>query len=193
MKGRMKVGTVSLALCLAVIVALCPMSAAAQSSTDCVTCANGRLDVCIDEFENPRGWAHWAWDMNNAGQTHIRKEGTHLKYYCFSCSVQHPPTCRNGNPNPPPLYEEEMEELLEAVAANDAPDVLRIALRQPEGSPIHFVPERAAVQVRACDERSVVVHIPLRHLAPNLAATFAAVTGVRPPPQSPAAEAGKRP
>lgn len=62
-------------LCLTVT-ALAPAAVTAQGPSDCVTCADGQLDVCKDADQNPHGWAHWAWDLNNAGQTHIRNEGT---------------------------------------------------------------------------------------------------------------------
>ena len=105
-----------LVLCLAGTAALVPASVAAQGPQDCVTCANGQLKACEDDQQ--------------AGQTHVRNEGTHLTYYCFSCSVKHPPSCKSGSKGPP-LYEEDIEEVQDAIAANDAP----AALRQPDGSP----------------------------------------------------------
>jgi hypothetical protein len=165
-------------------VALSPASVVAQQPEDCVTCANAQFDECIDKEHNPRGYAHYAIDHGHHGQIHRRNEGTHNGYYCFSCSVKHPPNCRRSGPgNPPPLYEEEIEEIQAAAAAHDALGALRIALRQPHGSPIRFSPERTAIQVRGCDERFVTLHVPLGHLPPQVLATaLAAADGPRSAP-----------
>ena len=103
----MKRVAVALTFCgLAAMAVLSPASVAAQQPEDCVTCANARFDECIDKEQNPRGYAHYAIDHGHRGQIHRRNEGTHNGYYCYSCSVKHPPNCRrNGPSNPPPLYE----------------------------------------------------------------------------------------
>lgn len=181
MKG---VTVASMFLCLAGTVALSPASLAAQGSEDCVTCANAQFEECEHPVQNPRGYAHYAIDHGNRGQIHRRNEGTHNGYYCYSCSVKHPPTCRRVGSSSPPLYEDEIEDIQVAAAVHDALGALRIALRQPDGSPIRFSAERTAIQVRACDERLVAVHIPLGHLVPDvLTATVAAAGGARSAPQ----------
>jgi hypothetical protein len=84
-----------------------------------------------------------------------------------ACSQKHPVACAPGGGGGGFLYDQSggvLDAVLAAVSAGDALEAYRIVLRQPKESPVHFVPERTAIQVRGCGEH-VIAHIPLAHLA----------------------------
>ena len=67
-----------------------------------------------------------------------------------------------------------LEVIAAAVSAGDLREAFRVVGRQPDGSPFQLVAERAAIQVRGCEEGVVAIHIPLAHLAtPALLAAVA--------------------
>ena len=101
-----------------------------------------------------------------------------------NCLNKHPVACGPGRGGPP-LYDQSgkvLDAVLAAVLAGDALEAYRIVLRQPKESPVHFVPERTAIQVRGCGEH-VIAHIPLAHLA--TAEFLAVVAAVRRAPPAP--------
>lgn len=84
-----------------------------------------------------------------------------------TCSDKHPVACAPGGGGGGSLYDQSggvLDAVLAAVSAGDALEAYRVVLRQPRESPVHFVPERTAIQVRGCGEH-VVAHISLAHLA----------------------------
>lgn len=160
----------------------------AQQDDNCVDCTNYWVEEWKDEDQ--AGWGHTAVDVSHDYAAYSRVDGTHpTVVYPFTCSVNHAPPCREGGADPGPLYDEDFDRLLGSVLESirekfrdgDAIAALRIVLDQPDDSPIRIAPERAAIQVRACDERYIAVHIPLRNLArpEDLAAVAAVLEGSR--------------
>lgn len=160
----------------------------AQQDDNCVDCTNYWVEEWKDEDQ--AGWGHTAADARHDYAGYSRGGGTHpTVVYPFTCSANHAPPCREGGADPGPLYDDDFDYLLDSTLASikgklrdgDAIAALRIVLDQPAGSPIRVAPERAAIQVRACDERYIAVHIPIEHLATpeDLAAVAAVLEGSR--------------
>ena len=160
----------------------------AQQDGNCVDCTNYWVEEWRDEDQ--AGWGHTASDASHDYAAYSRGGGTHpTVVYPFTCSANHAPPCREGGADPGPLYDDDFDYLLDSTLASikgklrdgDAIAALRIVLDQPAGSPIRVAPERAAIQVRACDERYIAVHIPIEHLATpeDLAAVAAVLEGSR--------------
>ncbi len=138
-----------------------PSPAAAQAP--CVVCIDRNL-----ESEGVPGEYHTAQDGQYADNE--RGGGTHP-------TVAWPGDCETKHPTPCGVFDRSVPVTLDAIAAavseGDALEAYRIVLRQPEESPVYFMAERTAIQVRGCDGH-VAVHIPLGHLTTSAALAAAA-------------------
>lgn len=155
--------------------ALAPEFGVAQTNP-CVHCTN----VWLDPNDPLKGMGHVAQDSDDGHTAHERGGGTHPSVvWAGTCGEKHPPGCVGGGIGGGVLFDfdrileevEILEELEEELHEIDTPisgaDILAAygtMLRQPVGFPIHYVAERAAIQVRRCDGY-VVAHIPIAHLA----------------------------
>lgn len=142
---------------LAVAVAWIVFGPSRAEAQDCVACTDLRAHGQVGHIaqDSPFG-------------IHARAGGTHPnKLAAGFCLDKHPITCGPGGGGGGVLYDQPgrvLGAVLAAVSAGDALEAYRIVLRQPKESPVHFVPERTAIQVRGCSEL-VIAHIPLAHLA----------------------------
>ena len=146
--------------------ALTPAPAAAQ----CLDCTN---------TGHPNGGdGHYAVDETHPFERHQWRGGPHARaIWPGDCDDKHPQTCSSGGGGGGgPLYDSGvLDTIAAAVSTGEILEAYRIVLRQPEGSPFRFVPERTAIQVRGCVEGSVTVHIPLGDIAtPEFLAAVAA-------------------
>ena len=160
------------------LLALCAIGKlASQEETDCVDCINQWVEAWADSAW--AGWGHRAMDVDHEYAAYSRGRGTHPRdIYPWTCSVKHRPCRRGGGRRPGPIYDGGLNDLLDSVIKRirdgDAYGALQIVLAQPEHSSIRFVAERMAIQVRACDERYVAVHLPLANEArPEVIAAIA--------------------
>ncbi len=149
--------TRSFAWILAVAVASTVLGPSRADAQACLICSEVKVG-------NSRG--HIA--TNSIHGIHARRGGSHPKeMWPGTCDEKHPIECAPEEGGGPGLYAQSggvLDAVLAAVSAGDALEAYRIVLRQPKESPVHFVPERTAIQVRGCGEH-VIAHIPLAHLA----------------------------
>lgn len=149
--------TRSFAGILAVAVVSTVLGPSRAEAQDCLICSEVKVG-------NSSG--HIATNSEDHG-IHARRGGSHPKeMWPGTCEEKHPIECapEGGGPG---LYVQSggvLDAVLAAVSAGDALEAYRIVLRQPKESPVHFVPERTAIQVRGCGKH-VIAHIPLAHLA----------------------------
>ena len=150
--------TRSFAWILAVAVVSTVLGPSRAEAQACLICSEVKVG-------NSRG--HIATN-NDAHGIHARRGGPHPdKMWPGNCDEKHPIACAPEEGGGPGLYAQSggvLDAVLAAVSAGDALEAYRIVLGQPKESPVHFVPERTAIQVRGCGEH-VIAHIPLAHLA----------------------------
>ena len=156
--GRMAAG---FAWILGVAVAWIVFGPSRAEAQDCLACTDSRVKVGQTTY-----YGHIA--QNSPNGVHDRGAGPHPDVLWPGwCSRKHPIACGPGGGGGGPLYDESgrvLDAVLAAVSAGDALEAYRVVLREPQESPIYFVPERTAIQVRGCGGH-VIAHIPLAHLA----------------------------
>ena len=141
--------TRSFAWILAVSVASTVLGPSRAEAQACLICSEVKVGNSLGHIAT-----------NSVHGIHARRGGPHPKrMWPGDCDDKHPIECA-----PEGGGGEVLDTVLAAVSAGDALEAYRIVLRQPKESPVHFVPERTAIQVRGCGEH-VIAHIPLAHLA----------------------------
>ena len=161
-------------------------SAAATLSTPQL--AEGQTQSCVHCLTlfhpDPNvDYGHTASDMGEPEQAYKRGTAPHPGVHA---GVMYPGTCESvhglcppsgGGKGPGNLFDvspgegagrltEWLDHLAATLDRGDALEAYMMAMDQPEDSPVYFMPERTAIQVRGCADM-VVAHIPLAHLLPR--------------------------